>query len=250
MKKKNVITITAIILALGIGGTCIACGDSRQKEQEQENTTEVKDVEKIADNKKENEKVQDDALSDSKVDAVEASTKNDNVVSDNKSNGNTNVNTENTSVTNTSSGSRTGNSNSASSSNSTGNSSIAPSGNSTNNSNSSIPVQPAHTHTWVHIDTIGHYETVVIQAAWDEEVPVYENVEHCICNVCGAELTNDNINEHQKQHILAYEGSGWHSEWRYEKISTEIIHHDAVTEERWVEDEPAYDICSGCGATK
>lgn len=188
---------------------------------------------------------------------VNAKDEADNVVSDNKTNSNTNVNTENTSVTNTSSGNRTGNSNSTSSSNntgnSTGNSSIAPSGNSTNNSNNSTPVQPAHTHTWVHIDATGHCEPVEIKAAYDEEVPVYGNVEHCICNVCYEDLTDlpqEKVSAHSMVHALNYEGSGWHSEWKYEKISTEIIHHNAVTEERWVEDEPAYDVCSGCGATK
>ena len=257
MKKKNIMVMTAIILVLGISGTCVACGSSEQKEQKQENTTEVeKEVGKVANSKKENEKIEDNAFSDSDMETVEVNAKDedDNVVSDNKTNSNTNVNTENTSVTNTSSGNRTGNSNSASSSNntgnSTGNSSIAPSGNSTNNSNSSTPVQPAHTHTWVHIDATGHYETVVIQAAWDEEVPVYENVAHDICNVCGADITTENVAQHEEKHMLAYEGGGHHTEWRYEQTGTQIVHHDAVTEQRWVQDSPAYDICSGCGAIK
>ena len=260
MKKKNVIMITAIILTLGIGGTCIACGDSRQKEQKQENTTEVKDVEKIADNKKENEKVQDDILSDSKVDAVEASTQNENVVSEKETDSDADVHTGNTSVTNTSSGNRTGNNSSASSSNNagnnTGNSSTTPSGNSANNSinnSNSIQVQPTHTHTWVHVDATGHYETVTIQAAYDEEIPVYENVEHCVCNVCYEDLTGltqEKVSAHSMAHALNYEGSGWHSEWKYEQTGTEIVHYDVITEQCWVQDSPAYDVCSGCGVTK
>lgn len=255
-----------VVLLLGIGGTCVGVAWKNK------NTVEIeKDVdEKTADNKKENEKVQDDVLSDSKVDAVEASVQNDNVVSENKTDSDANVHTGNASVTNTSSGNCTGNNSSASSSNnagnntgnSTGNSSTAPSGNSANNNSSnnnsnsnsnSTTEQPTHTHTWVHVDATGHEETEIIQDACDEEVPVYENVAHDICNVCGEDLTDfteENASAHSKAHALAYEGSGWHTEWRYEQTGTQIVHHDAVTEQHWVEDEPAYDVCSTCGARK
>lgn len=268
MKKKNAVMVLAMVLTLAMSGACVACG-SEQKEQKQESTTEVKDVEKkTTDNKKEKEKVQENVLSDAKVDTVEANTENEseaeNVVSTNETSSNGNGNTGNASVTNASSGNHTGNSGSVSSGNNTGSNtgnnsgnssaSATPSGNNTNNSNSnnsnSGPAQTAHTHTWVHVEATGHYETVVIQDAWDEEVPVYGNVEHTICNVCGAELTRDNFGSHDEAHALAGEGSGWHSEWRYEQTGMQKVHHDAVTEQRWVQDSPAYDVCSGCGATK
>lgn len=117
----------------------------------------------------------------------------------------------------------------------------------TTNTNNS---QATHTHTWQHIEATGHYETVIIQDAWDEQVSVYENVEHTICNVCGAELTLKNISAHQEAHILAYEGSGWHSEWSYEQIGTKTVHHDAVTEQKWIQDTQAYDKCTTCGEVK
>ena len=267
MKKKNAIMVLTMVLTLAMSGTCVACG-SEQKEQKQESTTEVKNVEKkTTDNKKENEKVQENVLSDAKVDTVEANTENEseaeNVSSTNETSSNGNGNTGNASVTNVSSGNHTGNSGSTSSGNNTGsntgnssgNSSATPSGNNTNNSNSnnnssSSTAQTAHTHTWVHVEATGHYETVIVQDAWDEEIPVYGNVAYDICNVCGAELTPENIDSHQTAHILAYEGSGWHTEWRYEQTGTQKVHHDAVTEQRWVQDSPAYDVCSGCGATK
>ena len=251
MKKKNVIMIAAAILALGMIGTSVACGDSGQGETKQENTTEIKEVEKkTTDNKKENEKVQDDVLSDSKVDAVEASTQNENVVSEKETDSDANVHTANTSVTNTSSGNRTGNSSSTSLGNNIGNSSIAPSGNSTNNSSSnSSSSQPTHTHTWVHIDATGHYVTVTIQAAYDEEIPVYSEEVRVICNVCGADTTGNEI-AHDKAHLLAYEGSGYHTELVKIQTGIQTIHHDAVTENRWVQDSPAYDRCSTCGTTK
>ena len=254
MKKKNVITITAIMFVFGIIG---ACDDSRQKEPEQENTTEVEDVEKIADNKKENEGVENDIISNSDIDNIKAKEKDgaDSLTSENETSNNINVSTQNTS-----SGNNTGNSSATSSNNDTGNnagknnssSSGNNTGNSTNNNSSnsnSTTEQPTHTHTWVHVDATGHYETVTIQAAWDEEIPVYENVAHSVCNQCNADITGNEIS-HNDTHLLAYESGGWHTEWKYEKIGTEIVHHDAITEQRWVQDSPAYDICSGCGATK
>lgn len=259
MKKKNLMITVAVTLALGIAVTFVGCGESGQKEQEA--AMEVKDTEKkTTDNKKENDKVQDEVITDAETDVVEENTENkdgiSSVVAENETS--SNESTRNPSATNTS----TGNSGSASSSNNTGNNGSASSNNNTANNNStssgntsgnitsnSTPVQPTHTHTWVHVDATGHYETVTIQDAWDEEIPVYENVEHSICNVCGADVTG-NASAHSKAHALAYEGSGWHAEWRYEQTGTQIVHHDAVTEQRWVEDKPAYDVCSGCGAIK
>ena len=265
MKKKNAIMVLTMVLTLAMSGTCVACG-SEQKEQKQESTTEVKNVEKkTTDNKKENEKVQENVLSDAKVDTVEANTENEseaeNVSSTNETSSNGNGNTGNASVTNASSGNHTGNSGSVSSGSNTGSNtgnnsgnssaSATPSGNNSNSNNNSNsgPAQTAHTHTWVHVEATGHYETVVVQDAWDEEVPVYENVAHDICNQCGADITG-NTTEHNMKHALAYEPGGWHTEWRYEQTGTQKVHHDAITEQRWVQDSPAYDVCSGCGATK
>lgn len=248
MKKKNLMITVAVTLALGIAVTFVGCGESGQKEQEA--AMEVKDTEKkTTDNKKENDKVQDEVITDAETDVVEENTENkdgiSSVVAENETS--SNESTRNPSATNTS----TGNSGSASSNNNTANNNSASSGNTSGNTTSnSTPAQPTHTHTWVHVDATGHYETVIIQDAWDEEVPVYEDVGYNICNVCGAELTNDNIIEHQRGHILAGEGSGHHAEWRYEQTGTQIVHHDAVTEQRWVEDNPGYDVCSGCGTVK
>ena len=35
-----------------------------------------------------------------------------------------------------------------------------------------------------------------------------------------------------------------------EGVKTGTIHHDAEYETKWVEDTPAYDVCTVCGATK
>lgn len=107
------------------------------------------------------------------------------------------------------------------------------------------PTQPVHTHTWVHVDATGHYETVTLQEAYDEQIPVYENVEYSICNTCGADITG-HVTEHLKNNLNC---AGDHSEWRYEQTGTQTIHHDAVTEQRYIQDSLEYHVCNGCGAT-
>ena len=103
-----------------------------------------------------------------------------------------------------------------------------------------------HTHQWVqqtetvHHEASGHYETEIVQEAYEE--PVYEY--HVFCDTCGADV-NTSALEHKAIH-----DNGFTSK----KIQTGSIHHDAVTQEVWVE-EPAYDevvtrgyVCSVCGA--
>lgn len=112
--------------------------------------------------------------------------------------------------------------------------------------------QPAaHEHQWEQYvkDTIdhpevGHYETKVVQAAYDE--PQYE--EKCICG-CGK--TFDNSNQ-WLDHSLVDD-----CPYGYSVMPVQVgtIHHDAVTEQVWVVDQAAYTEnvygyrCS-CGATK
>lgn len=62
---------------------------------------------------------------------------------------------------------------------------------------------------------------------WDEPMPVYGYVEVSVCNVCGADITG-NTAEHGKQHMLAGEGSGHHSEVREVIADYETVHHDAT----------------------
>lgn len=110
------------------------------------------------------------------------------------------------------------------------------------------PSEPAHTHEWipqtqtVNHEATGHYETRVVQEAWDE--PVYEA--RSICNGCGADIT-DNI-----EHIDFCDPGSYSNQY----IQTGTTHHEAVTEQVWVEDTAAWTetitvgyTCS-CGATK
>lgn len=274
MKKKAIVITAVAVLILGVGGTCagLAWKNSSQKPKQEEQVAELgKDTsKKTVDNKEPEEKKTDEAVSTSEIGAIEAVASEkavENPVSNNGTSEKATDSSINSPVENTPNGNQSNNSSSTPSGSHNNNSSSTPTGNTSptgsenssgngtnsssgNSSNDNAPTQPIHTHTWVHVDAAGHYETVTIQAAWDEEVPVYENVEHTICNVCGEELTMDNYISHGKAHALAGEGSGYHSEWRYEQTGTQIVHHDAVIENRWVQDSPAYDVCSGCGATK
>ncbi len=96
--------------------------------------------------------------------------------------------------------------------------------------------QTAHTHEWkpvyknVHHDAVthtedrGHYETVTVQEAWDE--PVYDS--RNICNQCGADITG-NTGDH-------YIGNDACENYSLRQVQTGTVHHDAVTEERWIPD--------------
>ena len=98
---------------------------------------------------------------------------------------------------------------------------------------------PAVDHHWQHHDATGHYDKVVDQPAWDE--PIYET--RAICNGCGASFkTVDEVIEH-----LAMSGcSGYY----VDEVQTGTIHHEATYKDVWVQDSPAYDKCTNCGARK
>ena len=131
-----------------------------------------------------------------------------------------------------------------------------------NNSSSSSSKPAEHTHNWVaqyktvNVPEKGHNEQVLVQAAYDEQVPITEMKEHSICNQCGADITGDPWG-HNKQHALNYEAGGFHSEWIEEVTGYKTVHHDAVYETRYVVDSPATTKqeltgykCSSCGKTK
>ena len=157
----------------------------------------------------------------------------------------------------------------SSSSNKNNSSSSKPSNSGSNNSGSSKPSnnsgsKPAeHTHNWVaqyktvNVPEKGHNEQVLVQAAYDEQVPITEMKAYSICNDCGADITG-NTYEHVKDHMINDTGNGgYHTEWRETVVGYNTVHHDAVYETRYVVDSPATTKqeltgykCSGCGKTK
>lgn len=153
------------------------------------------------------------------------------------------------------------NKNNSSSSSSKPSSKPSNSGNSSN-SNSSKPAE--HTHNWVaqyktvNVPEQGHNEQVLVQAAYDEQVPITEMRAHDICNQCGADLTGTDIPAHMENSYLnGGNCGGHHTEWRETVVGYKTVHHDAVYETRYVVDSPATTKqeltgykCSGCGKTK
>ena len=150
--------------------------------------------------------------------------------------------------------------NTSSNKNNTGSSKPSNSSNSSN-SNSSKPAE--HTHNWVaqyktvNVPEKGHNEQVLVQAAYDEQVPVTEMKAYSICSTCGADITG-NTSAHVKNHVMIGDDKGGdYTEWRETVVGYNTVHHDAVYETRYVVDSPATTKqeltgykCSGCGKTK
>ena len=236
----------------GSTATLTPSEDSAKTEDEKKEEQEVKQEEK------KEEKKEETAKADSSNKSNTSESKKDNTASTT----NTSSNKNNTSSSSKPSNSSSNNSSTSKPSNNSSNnsSSSKPSNNSGSSSNSSKPAE--HTHNWVaqyktvNVPEKGHNEQVLVQAAYDEQIPITEMKAHDICNVCGADITN-NVTAHTKAHALAYEGGGWHTEWKEEVTGYQTVHHDAVYETRYVVDSPATTKqeltgykCSGCGKTK
>ena len=215
----------------GSTATLTPSEDSAKTEDEKKDETEVKQEEKKEEKKEETAKAD----------------------SSNKSN--TSESKKNNTASTSNSSSNKNNSSSSSSKPSS-----KPSNNNGSNSSNSKPAE--HQHNWVAqyktvtVPEKGHNEQVLVQAAYDEQVPITEMKEHSICNQCGADITGDPWG-HNKQHALNYEAGGFHSEWIEEVTGYKTVHHDAVYETRYVVDSPATTKqeltgykCSGCGKTK
>ena len=210
--------------------------DSAKTEDEKKDETEVKQEEKKEEKKEETAK---------------ADTSNKSNSSESKKN--------NTASTNSSSNKNNSSSNSSKPSSkpsNSGNNSGTSKPSNNNSSNSSKPAE--HTHNWiaqyktVNVPEKGHNEQVLVQAAYDEQVPVTEMKEFSICNNCGADITG-----FASEHILNGTCRRYHSELREVVTRYNTVHHDAVYETRYVVDSPATTKqeltgykCSGCGKTK
>lgn len=146
--------------------------------------------------------------------------------------------------------------NTSSSKNNTSSSKPSNSSNSSN-SNSSKPAE--HTHNWVaqyktvNVPEKGHNEQVLVQAAYDEQVPIKEMQEFTFCSTCGANITGHAV-EHLENSLNC---TGYYTDCREVTTGYNTVHHEAVYETRYVVDSPATTKqeltgykCSGCGKTK
>lgn len=240
----------------GSTATLTPSEDSAKTEDEKKEEQEVKQEEK------KEEKKEETAKADSSNKSNTSESKKDNTASTT----NTSSNKNNTSSSSKPSNSSSNNSSTSKPSNNSSNnsSSSKPSNNNGSNSNNSKPAE--HTHDWVAqyktvtVPEKGHNEQVLVQAAYDEQVPQYQDVERQICSACGADITDlgqAGISAHIKAHALAGENGGYYSKISQVLIGYQTIHHDAVYETKYVVDSPATTKqeltgykCSGCGKTR
>jgi len=233
--------------------------DVTKKDGSTATLTPSEDSAKTEDEKKDEQEVkQEEKKEEKKEETAKADSSNKSNSSESKKN--------NTASTGSSSNKNNSSSSSSKPSNSSNNSgSSKPSNNSGSNSSSSKPAE--HKHEWVAqyktvtVPEKGHNEQVLVQAAYDEQVPITEMKEFAICNDCGADITNlgqAGISDHMYNHMINDTGNGrWHSEWREVVTGYKTVHHDAVYETKYVVDSPATTKqelvgykCSSCGKTK
>lgn len=230
--------------------------DVTKKDGSTATLTPSEDSAKTEDEKKDEQEVKQE---EKKEETAKADSSNKSNTSESKKNNTASTSNSNSNKNNpSSSSSKPSSKPSNSSSNNSGSS--KPSNNSGSNSNSSKPAE--HTHNWVaqyqtvNVPEKGHNEQVLVQAAYDEQVPITEMKAYSICNQCGADITGFAVS-HNEQHLLNYEKGGYHTEWRETVTGYNTVHHDAVYETRYVVDSPATTKqeltgykCSGCGKTK
>ena len=219
----------------GTTATLTPSEDSAKTEEEKKDESEVKQEEK------KEEKKEETAKTDSSNKSNTSESKKDNTAS----------------TTNTSSNKNNTSSSKPSNSSSNNSGSSKPSNNNGSNSNSSKPAE--HTHNWVaqyktvNVPEKGHNEQVLVQAAYDEQVPIKEMQEFTFCSTCGANITGHAV-EHLENSLNC---QGYYTDWREVTTGYNMVHHEAVYETRYVVDSPATTKqeltgykCSGCGKTK
>lgn len=230
--------------------------DVTKKDGSTATLTPSEDSAKTEEEKKEDQEVKQE---EKKEETAKADSSNKSNTSESKKN--------NTASTSNSSSNKNNSSSSSSKpsskpSNSGNNSSSSKPSNNGSSSNSSKPAE--HTHNWVaqyktvNVPEKGHNEQVLVQAAYDEQVPITEMKAHDICSSCGADLTGTDISSHVYQHMINGDDKGGHyTEWRETVVGYKTVHHDAVYETRYVVDSPATTKqeltgykCSSCGKTK
>ena len=203
-KKRSAGIAVAVLLIIGATGIGLAGVNSVNVSKDADKVTAEKDtskktVKKGSDSKKtsDSDKKKKEAASDQEKKADDAKAENDSVAADQKKADDGKQTAENNSVTSTSNAGASNQADSSSSSSGGGSSQ-----------------ESSHTHSC----TIPVYGTeqkwVVDQSALTETFnePIYEMQERSICNVCGADITG-NTAAHAKEHALAGEGGGHHSEW-------------------------------------
>ena len=274
MKTKQILMAGALALSMVLsGGMLTGCSNSSTKDTKTTEVAKKKEVKTIGQKSKDSKSLkmtnntgkkitvlQEEKKEEKKEETAKADSSNKSNTSESKKNNTASTSNSNSNKNNSSSSSSKPSSKpSNSSSNNSGSS--KPSNNSGSNSNSSKPAE--HTHNWVaqyqtvNVPEKGHNEQVLVQAAYDEQVPITEMQEFSICNQCGADITGNTTAHMKNSYLNGGNCSGYHSEWREVVTGYQTVHHDAVYETRYVVDSPATTKqeltgykCSGCGETK
>jgi hypothetical protein len=229
--------------------------DVTKKDGSTATLTPSEDSAKTEEEKKEEQEVKQE---EKKEETAKADTSSKSNSSESKKN-NTASTSSNSNKNNSSSSSSKPSSKPSNSGNNSGSS--KPSNNNSSSSNNSKPAE--HTHNWVaqyktvNVPEKGHNEQVLVQAAYDEQVPITEMSEYSICNQCGADITGNTTAHMKSSYLNGGNCSGYHSEWRETVTGYQTVHHDAVYETRYVVDSPATTKqeltgykCSSCGKTR
>lgn len=257
-RGKQIIKVGIIVLIVVLLGMMLThCANTTDTKSAKSDKTVEKSRKKLNAKKPGKNKATDVDKASGQEEKKEETTKTD---SSNKSNTSESKKDNTASTTNTSTN-KNNTSSSKSSNNSSNNSGTSkPSNNSGSNSSNSKPAE--HTHDWVaqyktvNVPEKGHNEQVLVQAAYDEQVPVTEMKAYSICNQCGTDITGFAVS-HNEQHLLNYEPGGYHTEWRETVTGYNTVHHEAVYETKYVVDSPATTKqeltgykCSDCGKTR
>lgn len=249
-RGKQIIKVGIIVLIVVLLGMMLTqCTNTTETKSVKLDKTVEKTKKKVTTKKPGKNKSIDVDKSSSQEEKKEKTAKTD---SSNKSNTSESKKDNTASTTNTSSNKN--NTSSSKTSNSVSNNSG--SSKSSNNSGS----KPAeHTHNWVaqyktvNVPEKGHNEQVLVQAAYDEQVPIKEMREFTFCSTCGANITGHAV-EHLENSLNC---QGYYTDWREVTTGYNTVHHEAVYETRYVVDSPATTKqeltgykCSGCGKTR
>lgn len=254
-RGKQIIKVgIAVLIAVLLGMMLTHCANTTDTKSAKSDKTVEKSKKKLNAKKPGKNKATDVDKASGQEEKKEETAKTD---SSNKSNTSESKKDNTASTTNTSSNKNNTGSSKPSNSGSNNSGTSKPSNNNGSNSGSSKPAE--HTHNWVaqyktvNVPEKGHNEQVLVQAAYDEQVPQYQDLERSICNQCGADITN-NIDAHFKS---SWDCSGYHMEFQQVLTGYKTVHQEAVYETRYVVDSPATTKqeltgykCSGCGKTR
>lgn len=230
MKKRLAMIVTMLMVTVSMA----ACGGKKDTTADKESVINTEATEEVA----ETEEPETEAVAEQETTGkLESNTSSaENTAAQPSDN-----NTSKSNKSNSNSGNKASAGSTASAGTTTSNAGGTTGSSNSNTNASNNNATPAHVHTWVLHEGSGHYETQVVKEAWDE--PVYETQMRAICNQCGADLTNADIDKHFKD--SGYSCGGYHAE--YIQVQTGTVHHDAETKQVYVQDVAPYAQCSGCG---